>query len=277
MVRGQREVEHELALGTPGGDVLVRLPGVLERVAGRRRPRAAGRPRGRSSSSSIAGRRPPGSRSACTSQKPMTARDVAISRPGCDRGRRHPGGHPVGDQPAERGQRAQRRVEHPAAGHLEHDVDGAAPVGLDQGVAQVGRVAGDRPRVERDVGAEVAGQVALLRRGGGRDDAPARPARGPAARRGSRRRRLPRARRPSRPAPSGRWCAAGATPWCPAARRRGRWCRRPRPAARTWSPGGPAPARRTRRRAPARRPGARPRRRPTTSAPGTNGSVCGAR
>ena len=110
----------------------------------------------------------------------------------------------------------------------------------------------------RDVGAEVAGQVALVRRRRGRDDAAARPARGPAARRGSRRRRLPRARRPSRRARSGRWCAAGARRWCPAARTRARWCRRPRPAARTSSPGGPAPARRTRRRAPARPPGARP-------------------
>ena len=68
-------------------------------------------------------------------------------------------------------ERAQRSVEDASAGHLQHDVDGAALVGLDQGVAQVGRVAGDRPRVERDVGTEVAGEVPLLRRGGGRDDA----------------------------------------------------------------------------------------------------------
>ena len=123
----------------------MRLPGALQRVAA---AVERAQPAGRVQVEQLLHRRAQaaGQRRACTSQKPMTAREVAISRPGCDRGRRHPRGHPEGDQPAERGQRAQRRVEHPAAGHLEDDVDRPAVVGLEQGVAQVGRVAGGRTR-----------------------------------------------------------------------------------------------------------------------------------
>jgi hypothetical protein len=88
------------------------------------------------------------------------------------RGRRDPRRHPEGDQPAERGERPQGRVEHAAARHLEDDVDRPAVVGLDHGVAQVGRVAGGGTGVERDVGAELAGQVTLLG-GRGRGDDPA--------------------------------------------------------------------------------------------------------
>ena len=63
-----------------------------------------------------------------------------------ERGRRGPAsaglaaGHAVGDQPAERGQRRQRAVEHVAAGHLQHDVDRLAAVGLAQGAGELLRV-----------------------------------------------------------------------------------------------------------------------------------------
>ena len=51
------------------------------------------------------------------------ARRVRHQLPRLDRRRRRPRRHPERDQPAERGQRPQARVEHRAAGHLQHDVD----------------------------------------------------------------------------------------------------------------------------------------------------------
>ena len=103
-----------------GSESRVSLPWVRRdadpRAPGARRPadsaavERSSRPAAcRSSSSSIAGCRPPGSRSACTSQKPMTARDVAISRPMSIGDGRPPRGHAVGDQPAERRQGGERR------------------------------------------------------------------------------------------------------------------------------------------------------------------------
>ena len=86
------------------------------------------------------------------SQKPMTARELRISSPLVDRAGCLPGGHPEGDQPAERRQRPQALVEDRAAGHLQHDVDRVAAVGLPQPVAQALRAA-----VDGDVRAELQG------------------------------------------------------------------------------------------------------------------------
>jgi hypothetical protein len=78
---------------------------------------------------------------------------------------------PVGDEPAERGERVEACVEHAAAGHLQHHVDALAEVGLDQRLGQV--LARD---VDGRVGAELERQRALLLRRRRRDHA-ARPQR----------------------------------------------------------------------------------------------------
>ena len=72
----------------------------------------------------------------------------------------------VGDEPPERRERVEARVEHAPAGHLEHDVDALAEVGLDQRLGEV--LARD---VDGGVGAELERQRALLLGRRGRDHA----------------------------------------------------------------------------------------------------------
>ena len=114
-------------------------------------PRRARSNRSASGSSTISGRP-----RQCISQKPTTARELRISVPRGDvvvlaRG------DPVGDEAPERRERRERRVEDLAAGHLEHDVDPPAAVGLVDALREV-----LRRDVERRVGAELERERALL-------------------------------------------------------------------------------------------------------------------
>ena len=129
--------------------------------------RPGGRPRRRAPNSSCSGSAiiSCGRAKQCTSQKPTTAWLRAHQRAvgdlvGLARGQA------VGDEAAERRQRAQRLVEHAPARHLEHDVDLGAAVGLAQRGVEVLRVG-----VDRGVGAELERQRALLLGRGGRDHA----------------------------------------------------------------------------------------------------------
>ena len=113
---------------------------------------------------------------------------------------------PVGDEAAERRERAQRLVEDVAAGHLEHDVDLGAVVGLAQRRRELRLAA-----VDRRVGAELEGERALLLGRGGRDDAGRRRSAWRAGRRAGRRRRPPRGPRRSLPPPASRLATGSIT------------------------------------------------------------------
>ena len=243
-----------------GGRRCPRGRGGRPRAGSARRRPARSRPAAcRSSSSSIAGRRPPGSRSACTSQKPMTAREVAMSSSaGTGSGRAREAMPKVTSRP--NGASACNDASKTRPPVISRTMSTApAVVGLEQGVTQVGRVAlGGTGSIATSAPRSRA--RSRLSDVDARGDHPRRAQLvGPAARPGSRRRLQPRAPRPTRRARAAHWCAAGARPWCPAGRTPARWCRRPVRQRERRRRVGTAPARRTRRRRAApRRDGRRP-------------------
>ena len=269
-------VEQQLALGPAPGEVLVGAARLRKRVdvsdddlelargdrarAGRR---SSPRPRSRC-----------GTR--CMSQKPITRARVAQQVAGRDLVRLARG-DPEDDVTAERGQRAQAGLEGRPAGHLEHRVDLAPSL--------ASRIASPRSlgaRVDRRVGAEPLGQLALLV-GRRERDRPAPPPAWRAARRASRCRPRPPGRRPSRRAAGGRTDARARARSGPGAGGPPPGRRRPRRGPAPASAPGPRPSPRSRPRRGSRRPGGRPassrRSRPRESAAGSarRGSRCGSR
>ena len=103
-------------------------------------------------------------------------------------------GDAVGDQAPERRERLQRLLEHAPAGHLEHDVDALAAVGLDQRAGEVLGV-----DVDRRVGAQLERQRRACPRWRRWRSRARRPCGARAGPRASRRRRPRRGRRRSRP------------------------------------------------------------------------------